>query len=130
MSKCIHKELTEKIIKSAYQVHNELGAGFLEKVYKKALLIALRENGLKAEEEVQIKINFHNQCVGEYFADILVENSIILELKAIDCLIDIHEIILKNYLKATGIEIGLLINFGESVEVKRKFVSNSNSISS
>lgn len=128
MSKYIHKEITEKIIKCAYQVHNELGAGFLEKVYKKALLIALVENGLEAAEEVQITVNFHNQCVGEYFADILVENSIILEIKAIECLIDIHEIILKNYLKATGIEIGLLINFGEKVEVKRKFVSNSNTL--
>jgi GxxExxY protein len=130
MSKYINKEETEKIIKCAYQVHNELGCGFLEKVYKNALIIALREIGLTVEEEVPIKVCFHRQCVGEYFADILVQGSIILEIKAVECLIDIHEIQLKNYLRATGIELGLLINFGESVEVKRKFVSNSNSLSS
>jgi GxxExxY protein len=115
--------LTEQIISCAYEVHNVLGSGFLEKVYENALLEELRSRGIKAETQKPIAVNYKSKVVGEYFADVVVEDSLIVELKALDKLADIHEIQLKNYLKATKIELGLLINFGKSVEVKRKYVN-------
>jgi GxxExxY protein len=118
-----HSDITEKIIACAYTVHNKLGFGFLEKVYENALMIELRKASLHAEQQCPVKIYYEGEIVGDYVADIIVENKIILELKAIDKILDIHEIQLKNYLKATGIEVGLLINFGKSVEIKRKFVN-------
>ncbi|MFA6187217.1 MAG: GxxExxY protein [Phycisphaerae bacterium] len=115
-----HRELSEKIIASAYNVHNTLGSGFLEKVYKNALAIELEEAGLKYALESPLKVLYHNKMVGEYAADIIVDNKIIVEVKAVSKLESVHEVQLVNYLKATGIEVGLLINFGQSVEVKRR----------
>ena len=122
VKKMKHSELTGKIIDCAYKVHNTLGFGFLETVYQNALLIELLKSGLKAEKEKPIKISYEGQIVGDYIADIIVENKVILELKAVKEIHPKHEAQLVNYLKATGIEIGLLINFGESVEVKRKIL--------
>ena len=115
-----HKELSEKIIAAAYNVHNELGYGFLEKVYRNALAIELEEAGVKCVVEVPLKVSYHNKIVGDYFADIIVDDKIIVEIKAVSKLEPVHEVQLVNYLKATGIEVGLLINFGQSVEVKRR----------
>ena len=114
--------LTEKIIACVYKVHNKLGSGFLEKVYERALMIELRKVGLKAETQIPIEVNYDGIVIGNYFADILVENDIILELKAVQNLLKEHEVQLVHYLTATGKDIGLLINFGsESAEIKRKY---------
>jgi GxxExxY protein len=118
-----HQELTGQIIQCAYKVHNTLGFGFLEAVYRNALLIELTKNGLQAAKEQPIRVSYDGQQVGDYAADILVENRIILELKSIKDLHPAHEAQLVNYLKATGLEVGLLINFGEHVEIKRKVLS-------
>ena len=115
-----YKEITEKIIGAAYTVHNELGYGFLEKVYKNALIIEIRSAGLIVESEVPVKVYYHKQIIGEYYSDIIVEKKIIIEVKAVKNVIPIHEVQLLNYLKATGLIIGLLINFGYSVVIKRK----------
>jgi GxxExxY protein len=115
-----HEDLTSKIIACAYKIHNTLGFGFLEAVYQNALLIELMKAGLQAEKEKKIKVYYQNQLIGDYMADIIVEDKIILELKSVKELHPAHSAQLINYLKATGIEIGLLINFGESVEIKRK----------
>ena len=115
-----HQALTSKIIECAYVVHNTLGFGFLETVYQNALLIELLKAGLQAEKERKIQVYYDTQLVGDYMADIIVENKVILELKSLKDLHPAHSAQLINYLKATGIEIGLLINFGESVEIKRK----------
>jgi GxxExxY protein len=119
-----YTDLTEQIISCAYEVHRVLGSGFLEKVYENALVEELLRRGLLAEPQKGIVVRYKGTVVGDYVADIIVENVIIIELKALEKLHDIHEIQLKNYLKATGVEIGLLINFGKSVEVRRKFVQN------
>ena len=111
--KIFHKELSYKIVGLAMQVHTELGYGFLEKVYENALMILLRENHLKAEQQFPIKVMFHGNVVGEYIADILVENSIILELKSQPNISDIHKSQTLNYLKATGLNLALLLNFGK-----------------
>jgi len=115
-----YSDLTEKIIKAAYTVHNVLGFGFLEKVYQNALVIELRKMGLNILKEKPITVYYENEIVGEYIADVIVEDKVILELKAVKELAEIHEVQLVNYLKATGIEVGLLINFGHSVQIKRK----------
>lgn len=115
-----YSNLTEKIIKAAYTVHNVLGFGFLEKVYQNALIIELRKMGLNVLSEEPITVYYENEIVGQYVADIIVEKKVILELKAVKDLAKIHEVQLVNYLKATGIEVGLLINFGHSVQIKRK----------
>lgn len=115
-----HKDVTGIIIGCAFNVHNEFGYGFLEKVYKNSLLIELEKSGLKIESEYPIKVKYQNKIVGEYIADIIVNDCVIVEVKAIKELAQIHEVQLVNYLKATGIEIGLLINFGRSVDFKRK----------
>lgn len=114
-------DLTSSIIKAAYNVHNTLGAGYLEKVYKNAMIIELEEMGINFEYEFPIKVRYKHKCVGEYIADIIVEDSIIIELKAVENLHAIHEVQLVNYLKGTGIETGLLINFGTKVTIKKKF---------
>jgi len=119
-----HEELTSQIIESAYTVHNTLGFGFLESVYQNALIIELEKAGLKAEKEKQVRVFYEGKMVGDYIADIAVENSVILELKSVKDLHPAHEAQLVNYLKATGIEVGLLINFGQSVKVKRKILDH------
>ena len=118
-----HEDLTSKIIACAYKVHNTLGFGFLEAVYQNALLIELLKTGLRAEKEKKIQVYYDSQLVGDYMADIIVEEKVILELKSVKDLHPAHSAQLVNYLKATGIEVGLLLNFGESVEIKRKVFS-------
>ena len=114
--------LITRIIQCAYNVRLNLSAGSLESVYQNALLIELEENGLSAEKEVPINVYYNNVIVGEFRADIVVENTVILELKATQHLSPVHEAQLVNYLTATDIEHGLLINFGsEKIEIKRKY---------
>ena len=116
-----YQELTEKIIGCAYRVYKKMGYGFLESVYEKCLLIELRKAGLKAESQKPIIVYYDGEVVGEFVADVLVDDSIILELKSVRQIVRAYEVQLVNYLVATGKEIGLLINFGETkVEVKRK----------
>jgi GxxExxY protein len=117
-----HKELTDKIICCAYSVHNTLGTGFMEKVYENALRIELESVGLQVEQQVPIQVFYKEQAVGEYFADLVVEGKVILELKAVDSLSSVHEVQLKNYLKGSRIDLGLLLNFGKKVDVRRKYV--------
>ncbi|MBN1589637.1 MAG: GxxExxY protein [Pirellulales bacterium] len=114
-------ELTGKVIGCAYRVHNELGSGFLEKVYENALRIELAEAGLSVEQQHPIPVVYHGEVVGDYFADLVVEDRLIIELKAVQTMAAQHEVQLVNYLTATGMDDGLLINFGPSVEVERKF---------
>jgi GxxExxY protein len=120
MTKLQKSELTDAIICCFYNVYNRLGAGFLEKVYENALLIELRKIGLTAVAQYPISVYYDGIAVGEYFADITVEGKIILEIKVANCLTSAHEAQLVNYLKATGFEIGLLLNFGPEPQVKRK----------
>ena len=113
-------DLTYQINGAIFEVSRTLGAGFLEKVYENALIIELRNKGLKAESQVPIKVFYKEEAVGEYFADILVQDTVILELKAIENLSKLHEAQLLNYLKATGIKVGLLVNFKHpKAEIKR-----------
>ena len=119
-----HEELTGTIINSAYAVHTTLGFGFLESVYQNALIIELKKAGLEAEKEQPIRVIYDGKVVGDYIADIIVEKCVILELKSVKDLHPAHEAQLVNYLKATGIEVGLLINFGHSVKVKRKILDS------
>jgi len=107
----IHKELTYKVIGCAMKVHRELGYGFLEKVYENSLLVLLEKEGIKARQQYPISVYFENKVVGEYFADILVEDKVLIELKAIERTANTHYAQLLNYLKATKIRLGLLINF-------------------
>lgn len=113
-------ELTELIICCFYNVYNRLGVGFLEKVYENALLIELRKSGLEAASQQPISVYYDSQLVGEYFADIVVENKVIIELKVVAALTDAHEAQLLNYLKATNFKVGLLLNFGPEPQIKRK----------
>ena len=116
-----HKELTEKIIAAAYNVYNKMGFGFLESVYEKCLLIELGKGGLKTESQKPIIVEYENEVVGEFKADILGEDTVILELKSIRQITRAHEVQLVNYLVATDKPVGLILNFGEQkVEVKRK----------
>lgn len=119
----LHEETTNLIIKSFYNVYNELGYGFLEKVYENSLFIELRENGLYCEKQVPIKVYYGEEEVGIYYADIMVNETVILELKTCPIIKD-HELQLLNYLKATDVEIGLLLSFGKEPKFKRKVFSN------
>lgn len=120
----LHADLTHKIIGAAKRVFRVLGPGFLEKVYQNALAIELREMGLIAVAGKPITVYYRGELVGEYVADLLVESRVILELKAVEQLVQIHEVQLVNYLRATTVEIGLLINFGPELEIKRKIFTN------
>lgn len=119
-----HQDKTQQIIQAFYKVYNTLGYGFLERVYQNALLIELRKTGFECAPQYPIKVYYEKHQVGEYFADILVDNCIILELKAAEALCEENEFQLINYLKATEIEVGLLLNFGKKPEFKRKVFSN------
>ena len=119
-----HQELTQQIIEAAFRVHKILGYGFLEKVYQNALMIELTKKGIRAESERPLKIHYESDIVGDYICDIVVEDKVILELKAVKEINKIHEVQLVNYLKGTGIEVGLLINFGPSVQIKRKVLDS------
>ncbi len=120
-----HKELTEKVIQAFYKVYNTLGYGFLEKVYENALMIELDKTGISSRAQSPIEVSYESKVIGEYFADILVQDCIIVEIKAVKNLGLEHEAQLLNYLKATDIEVGLLMNFGPKPEIKRKVFSNS-----
>lgn len=120
----LHKEITDHIIKAFYAVYNELGFGFLEKVYENALLNELRSNDIFCEKQFPVKVYYNGALVGEYFADIIVENRVIVELKAAESIVEEHELQLINYLKATEIEVGLLLNFGKKPAFKRKLFTN------
>ena len=109
----LYEQLTSKVLAACFEVSRELGAGFIESVYENALLIALRQKGIAAEAQVPLKVTFRDEIVGDFYADILVEDKIIIELKAAKALAPEHQAQLINYLKATGIEVGLLINFGK-----------------
>jgi GxxExxY protein len=114
-------DLTQKIIGCAYKVHNTLDPGFLEKIYENALRIELEKAGLRIKQQEPIRVIYDGQIVGEYYADLWVDERIVVELKAALALAREHEVQLVNYLAATGVNDGLLINFGPSVQVKRKF---------
>jgi GxxExxY protein len=118
-----HIDLTEKIIGCAYKVYNELGAGFIEKVYENALMIELKNEGLAAQQQYPVKVYYQEILIGDYVADIVVEDKVIVELKAVSQLTKAHEVQLVNYLKATKLEVGLLINFGDQISIKRKVLS-------
>ena len=120
----LHKEITDKIINAYYKVYNTLGYGFLEKVYENSMVVALRKAWLKVEQQKNIKVYYESEEVGDYYADLLVEDLVIIELKAAKALSEDHEAQLVNYLKATTIEIGLLINFGKEPNFKRKIFEN------
>jgi len=111
--KILFKDLSYKIVGLAMQLHTELGHGFLERVYENALMILLEENGLHAVQQYPIAVRYHDRVVGDYIADIVVEDSVILELKALDKISEIHKAQTLNYLKATNYRLALLINFGK-----------------
>lgn len=119
-----HSDLTDKIIKAFYNVYNTLGYGFLEKVYENAMSIELGKMGLTNSKQQPIDVFYDEYQVGSYFADIVVENNVIIELKAAENLSTGHEAQLTNYLRATEIEVGLLLNFGKQPQLKRKVFSN------
>ena len=124
--KLLHKDITDKIIKSFYNVYNEHGFGFLEKVYQNSLYFELIEAGLFCKKKKPIKVYYKEKFVGEYFADIIVNNFVIIELKAAEFIAEEHELQLLNYLKATEIEVGLLLNFGKNPQFKRRVFGNEN----
>lgn len=119
-----HSNITKKIIKAFYVVYNELGHGFLESVYEKSLYISLEKMGLKVSSQQPISVYFQQNLVGNFVADLIVEDKVIVELKAVEHLLPLHEAQLINYLKATNIEIGLLMNFGSEPEFKRFIFTN------
>lgn len=119
-----YADITEKIIGGFYQVYNTLGYGFLERVYRNAMSIELAHSGLTVEQEKQILVHYNGLIIGEYYSDLLVNNCVLVELKAAPQLIADHEAQLLNYLKATQIEVGLLLNFGPKPQYKRKIFDN------
>jgi GxxExxY protein len=122
-SNYVHSDLTSKIINCFYKVYNTLGYGFLEKVYENSMLIELKNLGLSCRAQVPIDVYYAGYKVGFYVADVIVENLVIVELKAAESLCDEHEHKLINYLKATDLEVGILINFGKKPELRRKIFS-------
>jgi len=118
----IYKDLAYRIVGLAMEVHNELGYGFLEKVYENALMVLFHQSGIEAEQQKTVSVLFRNQIVGEYCADIIVENKILLELKSVEYIIPAHRSQILNYLKATRFRLGLLINFGKETLEHERFV--------
>lgn len=119
-----HKELTDGILKTFYEVYNELGYGFLEKVYQNSMYLELKNKGYKVEAQSKIKVYYKGTEVGEFYADLIVENLVILELKAVDYIIKDFENQILNYLRSTDCEVGLLLNFGKKPEFRRKIFEN------
>ena len=119
-----HQELTKSIIGIYYNVYNELGYGFLEKVYHKAMIIELNKNGYEVEHEKKIEVFYKNEVVGIYIPDLIINKAVILELKCVEYLIEAHENQLINYLKATDCEVGLVLNFGKDPQFRRKIFTN------
>ncbi len=120
----LHSEITDKILNAFYFVYNKLGYGFLEKVYENAMVIKLKELGFSVEQQKNIKVFFEGKVVGEYFADLIVDKKVIVELKVAENLCDEHYFQLINYLKATEMEVGLLLNFGKEPQTKRAIFTN------
>jgi len=116
----LYEETTADIINAFYQVYNTLRYGFLEKVYENALAFELCKRGHRVSQQMPIKVYYEGQAVGDYFADLIVDDKVILELKAAEQIVEAHETQLVNYLKATGYEIGLLLNYGKQAQFKRK----------
>lgn len=119
-----HEEITEQIIKAFYNVYNTLGYGFLEKVYENAMYIELTGMGFKVDRQKKVLVYYKQQIVGDYSSDITVEDLVICELKTHERLLEDNENQLINYLKATNIEVGLLLNFGKKPEIRRKIFDN------
>ncbi len=124
MQKFPHQELTKSIIGIYYDVYNELGYGFLEKVYQNAMIIELKSRGYTIENQKKISVIYKNEIVGDYIPDIIVNNSVIIELKCVEYIVECHESQLLNYLKATDCEVGLLLNFGKDPQFIRKIFTN------
>ena len=118
-------KLTEKIIEIFYKVYNKLGYGFLEKIYENAMMIELKKGNINAISQFPIKVSYEGEIIGEYYADIIIDSRVIVEIKASKRLVEENEAQLLNYLRATDVEIGLLLNFGTKPEVKRKAFDNS-----
>jgi len=119
-----HKELTEEIIKIFYKVYNTLGYGFLEKIYENAMMIEFRKANMPAASQCPIEVIYEGEVVGQHAIDILIDNIVIVELKAANSLTSAHHAQLLNYLKATKVEVGLLLNFGPEPEISRKVLDN------
>jgi GxxExxY protein len=124
-----HSEITGRIIKEAYYVHNYLGFGFVESIYEKSLVIRLEKAGFFVVTQQPIKVYFEGTLVGDFKADLVVNDCVIVELKAVEEIHPKHEVQFVNYLRATEIEVGLVINFGEEIKCKRKVFSDSRKIS-
>jgi len=124
MQKFPHQELTKSIIGIYYDVYNELGYGFLEKVYQNAMIIELKSRGYTIQNQKKISVLYKNEIVGDYIPDIIVNNSVIIELKRVEYIVESHESQLLNYLKATHCEVGLLLNFGKDPQFIRKIFTN------
>jgi GxxExxY protein len=120
----LHGQITEVILQAFYKVYNTLGYGFLEKVYENAMRIELTKLGMKAEQQKNINVYYESEQVGDYFADLIVSELVIVELKAAENICEEHEAQLLNYLKATDIEVGLLLNFGKEPKFTRKYFTN------
>ena len=120
----LYETLTHDILQAFYEVHKILGFGFLEQVYQNALYKELSHKGMQVECQKEIRVYYKGECVGRYVADMIINQTVILELKAVQTLRPEHEWKLINYLKATGLEVGLLLNFGHSAEFKRKVLTN------
>ena len=120
--KILYKDLSYRIVGLAMEVHNELGYGFLEKVYENSLMILLKNAGINAEQQISIPVYFQEKTVGDFVADIMVEDKIILELKSVERIVNTHRSQVLNYLKATGIKLGILVNFGKEKLEHERFV--------
>jgi GxxExxY protein len=123
-NKMLHEQLTKEIIGVFFEVYNELGYGFTEKIYEKALRIALGQAGHKVLAQVKLEVGFRNEVLGEYMIDLLVDDLIVLEIKAVLEIVPAHEHQVMTYLKASGFEVGLVFNFGPKPEFKRVFLEN------
>jgi GxxExxY protein len=119
-----HKDLTDKIIQAFYKVYNNLRYGFLEKVYENAMMIELKKGNLSVISQSPIRVYYDEKLIGEYYADLLIDDKVIVEIKAAKSLALEHEAQLLNYLKATNVEVGLLLNFGPQPEIRRKVFDN------
>jgi len=124
-----HTDVTNQIIKAAYKVYKTLGYGFLEKVYENAMRVDLKKWGLDVQQQAPAKVSYEGEIVGDFYTDLIVAGKVILELKAVGRLESVHEVQLVNYLKASDIEVGLLINFGPKLEIKRRVFSKKHGVS-
>ncbi|REJ71632.1 MAG: GxxExxY protein [Planctomycetota bacterium] len=120
----LHEDVTGIVIEEFFNVHNSLGSGFLERVYENSLALRLRKRGLRVQTQHPIQVHFESEIVGDYFADLLVEECVIVEIKAAKSISDAHEAQLVNYLRATSKEVGLILNFGPKATFKRKILTN------